>query len=123
MPTETRMRRIMDRIQQDLSEMIVKNEIHDPRLIGISITDVKVDRELSYADIYVSAVEGHVREKDVMEGLERASGFIRRQLSSRVELRVFPRLRFHWDITPEHGDHIEKVLAEIRKESEKKNGK
>jgi ribosome-binding factor A len=122
MPTEMRMKRIMDRIRQDLSEMIVKNEIHDPCLNGISITDVKVDRELSYADIFVSAVEGHVREKDVMEGLERASGFIRRQLSARIELRVFPRLRFHWDVTPERADHIEQVLAEIRKETEKKNG-
>lgn len=122
MPTEMRMKRIMDRIRQDLSEMIVRNEIHDPRLNGISITDVKVDRELSYADVFVSAIEGHIREKEVMEGLEKASGFIRHELSSRIELRVFPRLRFHWDITPERGDHIEKVLAEIRKESQNRNG-
>jgi len=123
MPTETRLKRIMDRIRQDLSEMIVMNEIHDPRLNGISITDVRVDRELSYADIYVSAVEGRIREKDVMEGLNSASGFIRHALSSQIELRVFPRLRFHWDVTPEHADHIEQLLAQIHKESEKKNGK
>lgn len=122
MPTEMRMKRIMDRIRQDLSEMIVTNKIHDPRLTGISITDVKVDRELSYADIFVSAVEGRVREKDIMAGLNRATGFIRRQLSSQIELRVFPRLRFHWDVTPERADHIEQVLAEIRKEHEERNG-
>lgn len=122
MPTEMRMKRIMDRIRQDLSEMIVTNKIHDPRLTGISITDVKVDRELSYADIFVSAVEGRVREKDIMAGLNRATGFIRRQLSSQIELRVFPRLRFHWDVTPERADHIEQVLAEIRKEREERNG-
>lgn len=116
------MKRIMDRIRRDLSEMIVTNKIHDPRLTGISITDVKVDRELSYADIFISAVEGRIREKDVMEGLNRASGFIRRQLSSQIELRVFPKLRFHWDVTPERADHIEQVLAEIRKERENKNG-
>jgi ribosome-binding factor A len=46
--------------------------------------------------------------------LESASGFIRRTLAGRVELRVFPRLRFHWDPTPENADRIEKVLAELR---------
>jgi ribosome-binding factor A len=91
------------------------HEISDPRLKQIYVTDVKVDRELAYADVYVSAVEGVSRSTDVLAGLESASGFIRRALASRVELRAFPRLRFHWDMTPEHADHIEKVLAELRK--------
>lgn len=90
-------------------------EISDPRLKQIYVTDVKIDRELAYADIYVSAVEGVSRSADVLAGLESASGFIRRTLASRVELRTFPRLRFHWDMTPENADHIEQVLAELRK--------
>ncbi len=90
-------------------------EINDPRLKQIYVTDVKVDRELAYADIFVSAVEGVSRSADVLAGLESASGFIRRNLASRVELRAFPQLRFHWDMTPENADHIEKVLAELRK--------
>ena len=89
-------------------------EISDPRLKQIYITDVKVDKELAYADIYVSAVEGVSRSKDVLAGLESASGFVRRTLASRVDLRAFPRLRFHWDMTPENADHIEKILAELR---------
>jgi len=90
-------------------------EINDPRLKQIYVTDVKVDREMAYADIYVSAVEGVTRSADVLAGLESASGFIRRSLASRVELRAFPRLRFHWDMTPENADRIEKRLAELRK--------
>ena len=90
-------------------------EINDPRLKQFYVTDVKVDRELADADIYVSAVEGVSRSTDVLAGLESASGFIRRNLASRVELRAFPRLRFHWDMTPENADHIERVLAELRK--------
>jgi ribosome-binding factor A len=89
-------------------------EISDPRLQQIFVTDVKVDRELAYADIYVSAIEGSTRSQDVLSGLESASGFLRRTLASRVELRAFPRLRFHWDVTPENADHIEKVLAGLR---------
>jgi len=114
MPSGTRLQRIADRIRQDLSEMLIR-EISDPRLKQIYVTDVKVDKELAYADIFVSAVEGVSRSADVLAGLESASGFIRRNLASRVELRAFPRLRFHWDMTPENADHIEKVLAELRK--------
>jgi len=114
MPSGTRLQRIADRIRQELSEMLIR-EVNDPRLKQIYVTDVKVDRELAYADVYVSAVEGVTRSADVLAGLESASGFIRRSLASRVELRAFPRLRFHWDMTPENADRIEKVLAELRK--------
>ena len=113
MPSALRLQRIADRIREELSEMVVR-EISDPRLNGISITGAKVDRELSYADIFVSAVEGRERAPEIMEGLQHASGFLRRQLADRIELRVFPRLRFHWDPTPERADHIERLLAELR---------
>lgn len=113
MPSGTRLQRIADRIRQELSEMLIR-EISDPRLKQIYITDVKVDKELAYADIFVSAVEGVSRSKDVLAGLESASGFVRRTLAARVDLRAFPRLRFHWDMTPENADHIEKILAELR---------
>ncbi len=89
-------------------------EISDPRLKQIFVTDVKIDRELAFADIYVSAVEGASRSAEILAGLESASGFLRRALSARVEVRAFPKLRFHWDPTPEHADHIEKILAGLR---------
>ncbi|HEY9152697.1 MAG TPA: 30S ribosome-binding factor RbfA [Anaerolineales bacterium] len=113
MPSGLRLQRIADSIRQEISEMLIR-EINDPRLKLISITDVKVDKELAYADVYVSAVEGHTRSEEILAGLESASGFLRRTLAGRIELRVFPRLRFHWDPTPENADHIEKVLAELR---------
>ncbi len=115
MPSKVRLTRIADRIRQDLSEMLIR-EVQDPRLSGISITDVKVDRELTFADIYVSAVEGSERSKEVLEGLQSASGFLRSQLAARIDLRTFPRLRFHWDPTPERADHIERILASLRQE-------
>ena len=113
MPSGIRLQRIADRIRLELSEMLI-HEISDPRLKQIFITDVKIDKELAYADVYVSAIEGLSRSKDVLAGLESASGFIKRTLASRIELRAFPRLRFHWDVTPENADHIEKLLAELR---------
>jgi ribosome-binding factor A len=114
MPSGIRLQRIADRIRQELSEMLIR-EISDPRLKQIYVTDVKIDRELAYADVFVSAVEGAERSADVLAGLESASGFLRRTLAARVELRAFPRLRFHWDMTPENADRIERILAELRK--------
>lgn len=114
MPSKVRLQRIADRIRQDLSEILIR-EISDPRLHQIFITDAKVDRELTYADIYVSAVEGISRSAEILEGLKHASGFLRRSLAAQIKLRSFPRLRFHWDPTPENADHIERMLADLRK--------
>lgn len=116
MVSKLRSERIADRIREELSEMILY-EISDPRLSGVSITDVEVDRELAYADIYVSALEGSSRAKEILEGFEHAQGFLRRELARRIELRVFPRLRFHWDATLERADHIERLLASLRESS------
>ena len=113
MPSGIRLQRIADRVKQELAEMLIR-EISDPRLKQIYVTDVKIDRELAFADVYVSAVEGASRAPEILAGLESASGFLRRALSARVEVRAFPKLRFHWDPTPEHADHIEKILAGLR---------
>jgi ribosome-binding factor A len=119
MPSPVRLQRIADRIRESLSEMLLR-KVNDPRLHMVFITDVKVDRELAYADIYVSAVEGATRSADILAGLEHASGFLRHELSGRIELRSFPHLRFHWDPTPENADHIERLLAQLHRESEGK---
>ena len=116
MPTKMRVQRIADRIQQELAELVLI-KVNDPRITGVFITGVKVDRELAFADVFVSAIEGSSRSHDILEGLGHASGFLRHELSSKIELRAFPRLRFHWDPTPERADHIEKILASLREEA------
>jgi ribosome-binding factor A len=113
MPSKVRIERIEDRFKQELSELLI-HEVSDPRLRQIFITDVKVDRELAFADIYVSAVEGLSRSGEILKGLEHASGFLRRTLAARIDLRSMPRLRFRWDPTPEKADHIERLLKELR---------
>jgi ribosome-binding factor A len=119
--SKLRAQRIADRLREELAELLVF-KISDPRLEGVSVTDVTVDRELAFAEIYVSAIEGVQRSQEVIEGLERAQGFIRRELSQRLELRSFPRLRFHWDPTNEHADHIERLLASLKLSEENSSG-
>lgn len=116
MPSKLRLTKIGDRIQQEISEMLARQEISDPRLFGVTITDVKVDRELAFASVYVSALEGSERSKEILQGFESANSYIRKLLSMRIELRAFPRLRFFWDPTPERADRIEQILSTIREE-------
>lgn len=115
MVSKTRTQRIGDRIREELSEMLLM-EVSDPRLEGISITDVEVDRELDYANVYISALEGEGRWHEILEGLEHAQGFLRHELSQRIDLRTFPRLRFRWDPTLERAEKIERLIASLHKE-------
>jgi ribosome-binding factor A len=120
--SKMRASRIADRIREELSEMLIM-EISDPRLAGISITDAMVDRELAYADVYVSALEGSQRAEDVLAGLEHAQGYIRHELAQRIELRVFPRMRFHWDPTFEKAEKIERLIASLHDEAAQSGSK
>ncbi|HRN50850.1 MAG TPA: 30S ribosome-binding factor RbfA [Anaerolineales bacterium] len=106
--------RIGKRMRELLSEMLLFR-VTDPRLSGIFVTDVNVDRELSVASIFVSALEGVEREREVLAGLKHASGFLRSELAREMDLRTFPRLRFVWDPTPERAERIEQIIAEINK--------
>jgi len=122
MPSGIRLKRIQDQIQRVLTD-ILENQVNDPRVESVYITDVKVDRELDYANIYVSSLAGEGQSEEILEGLENASGFIRYTLSQEIKLRVMPKLRFYWDETPERADRIEALLAEIREEREARNEK
>lgn len=113
MVSKLRQQRIAERIHEELSELMLY-EVGDPRLSGAMVTDVTVDRELAYADIYVSALEGAERAEEILSGLERARGFLRHELAQRVNLRVFPQLRFHWDPTPERAEYMEQLFAQLK---------
>ena len=116
MVSESRSARIADRIKRDLTLLFLQ-EISDPRLAGINITSVEVDREVSHADIYVSAMDGDERKSEIMAALKRAGGFIRSELAHTIShLRTFPIVRFHWDPIPERVDRIDQILAELDEE-------
>ena len=118
MPTPLRMKRINDRIKQVLSILLI-SKIDDPRLTGVSVTDVKVDRELDFANIYVSSLDGAKSSREVIAGLNHARGYLKHEIAQEVDLRVMPRLRFLWDPTPEKADRIDTLLAQLHEETEK----
>jgi len=114
MVSKMRAQRVSERIHEELSILLLM-EVADPRLETVSITDVRVDRELAFANIYVSSIEGSDAAHEIIDGLKHASGFLRRELAHKIQLRSFPRLRFYWDPTPEHVDNIDQLLASLPK--------
>ena len=115
MASQGRANRVAQRVKEELSTMMLF-DLSDPRLEGVFITDVKVDRELAYANIFVSALEGAERSEEILEGFQSASGFIRRQLARSLDLRSFPHLRFNWDPVPENADRIDKLIASLHED-------
>lgn len=92
---------------------LLMNEVSDPALSGVTITEVRVDREIEYADIYVHALGDEESRGAVMAGLSRASGFLRRELAARTRFRKTPVLNFHWDVAIERGERIDVLLDSL----------
>ena len=106
--------RLGEEIKKIVSGMLI-SEVKDPRLSGriVSITDVDVSRDGSYATCDVSAMasgDAEVANEEVLEGLKSATGLFRKEIGRQVKLRRVPELTFKLDGSLEYGLHIEEVL-------------
>ena len=92
---------------------MILREVKDPRVSGgfISVTGAEVTADLKYAKIWYSAMQGD--KKEVAQGLKAATGFIRRQLAERMNLRITPELTFVPDTSIAYGAHISDLLSKI----------
>lgn len=104
--------RMAERVREILSELLLR-EISDPRLQGVTVTEVRFDPELRYANIYVNALADEDRHDEVLRGLERAKGFLRREVGRRIRLRTVPELHFHWDTTLERGERLNQLISSL----------
>ena len=111
MPSK-RMGRITEDVKRELTDIF--RSLKDPRISALTtIVGVEVSGDLSYAKVYVSAMEGEAKTKETVKGLVSAAGFIRRELGNRLQLRKTPELRFVADRSIEHGAHIARVLDSL----------
>jgi ribosome-binding factor A len=99
-------------IRKILSQLILR-DVADPRLQGITITDVEIDPELLFAKVYVNALGEEERQPEVMLALEHAKGYLRREVARRVRLRKAPELLFRWDESLERSERINELLAHL----------
>ncbi len=119
MPSETRARRVADRINRELA-ILLQRKVADPRLASLTVTGVDVDRELAYATIYVTALD---EEQEVLTALESARGFLRKELASNIPMRAFPQLRFRWDYSPDRGARVDELLERLQEEREEREAR
>jgi ribosome-binding factor A len=110
--SKVRQERTAQQIRALLSELLLRNT-RDPRLQAVTITEVQIDRELQYADIYVNALGDETRQEEVIAALEKAAGYLRRELAPRLQLRTVPNLHFHWDPTLAHAEYISQLLDSL----------
>ncbi|OZG71704.1 ribosome-binding factor A [Hahella sp. CCB-MM4] len=114
----SRLDRIGDQIQRDLAQLI-QRELKDPRLGMVTINMVKVSKDLSYADIYVTVlslrdVDDKTAIDDSLKVLKQAAGFLRAELGRAIKLRVMPQLRFHYDRTIGQAQRMGELIQQAR---------
>lgn len=100
-------------------DLLLRGSVRDPVVGNVVISAVRVTDDLSIARVYVRVLEeiGPARQDAVVNALGRATGFLRRELGPRLQLRHVPTLEFYWDDVVDSALRIESILDEIRNAS------
>ena len=104
----------MNHICQRAISEIIQFELKDPKVGFVTITDVQVTNDNSYAKVFVSFLGKQERAEAGLKALNRSKGFIRSSLAKRLSIRKTPEIIFEIDHSLEQGNKIEKILAEIK---------
>ena len=104
----------MNHICQRAISEIIQFELKDPKVGFVTITDVQVTNDNSYAKVFVSFLGKQERAEAGLKALNRSKGFIRSALAKRLSIRKTPEIIFELDHSLEQGNKIEKILAEIK---------
>jgi ribosome-binding factor A len=101
--------RVSEQIRRELAELI-RTELKDPRVGMISLTDVEVTADYAHAKVYFSSLAGSATLDEVMTGLQKASGFLRRELGKRISIHMTPQLHFVFDQSLERGADLSLLI-------------
>jgi len=112
----SRTERIADLIQRELS-LIMQRESQDPRFSLITFSAVTVTRDLAHAKVYITSYQINGQEKllEILRALNKAAGFFRSMLASRIKLRTIPQLTFVYDESIEYGTRLSSLIDEVVK--------
>lgn len=109
--------RMAEELKKEIME-IIQNHLKDPRVDGlVSVTEVQVSNDLSYAKVYVTKYGSAWAQNEALQGLNDSKGFIRRELSKRFKTRTVPELSFVADESLQYGAKIEAILQEIKNDA------
>lgn len=107
--------RVSDLIRMEIADILLR-EVRDPRVRNVTITGVKMSSDLRTARIFFVPLGEETCSEDILEGLKRASKFLRRELAKKIQLRYVPEIIFAYDSSFEYGDRIDRLLASIHTE-------
>ncbi len=107
-----RTRRVGELIQRELAQIIT--ELSDPRVGLVTVTDVKLTKDLKQAKVYVTEFSNHGEHKELIKALTSAAGYLKRLLSQRLDLRTTPNLRFIYDVSVENGLKMTGLIEQAR---------
>lgn len=111
-----RPQRVAERLKTELMEFLLRGGLREPALAHVYITGVAVTDDLRHARIYFRLTQPEVGAKDrnaATLALERASGYLRRELSPRLQLKYMPDFKFFWDDALDRAARVDAVLAEL----------
>lgn len=112
-----RAERVSNLIRHEIS-VLLQEQVNDPRLRSlISVTKVSTSDDLKNAKVFVSVLGDNITKNEVLQGFGAASGFLRRELASRVRLRQIPELKFQFDDSIEYGTKILKLIDQVTSDS------
>jgi ribosome-binding factor A len=112
--------RVGDQIRQELSELLSRGQVHDPGIGFITLTRVKVSPDLQLARVYYTTLGDEAARHQTAKALQRATGFLRRHIGDRLQLRRVPELQFQFDESVTHQDRVEQILRELHDEDEQR---
>ena len=108
--------RVAEQIRDELSTLLSRGAVHDPGIGFITLTRVKVSRDLQMARVFYTSLGDDRARKETAKALARATPFLRRQIGSVLGLRRVPELNFRFDESIEHQDRIERILRDLHAE-------
>lgn len=106
--------RLARQIQKELSMMLL-NDIKDTKIGYITVTDVRLTNDLSYAYIYFTIIGGKDRIEVALDGLNRAKGYMKNEIAKKVKMRKVPEFIFKYDESLEYGNKIGKIIDNLDK--------
>ncbi len=107
-----RSHRVGDQILREISNLLLR-KVKDPRLRGVTLTDVRMTKDLKRAFVYYSLFGRDEQKEEAQAGFESAKGFIRKEIGERLHLRYVPDIQFRYDISLEYGQKMERLLEKL----------
>lgn len=110
--SERRQQRVAEEIKRR-SSLFIRDELKDPRLGFLTVTDAEINSDLTHATIYVSVLGDEAQQQQTMQALQRARGVIKRDIGDWLQIRTVPEIHFKLDQSIERGTRILQLIKAL----------